>query len=134
MRWPRELSGGQRQRVALARALASRPRAVLLDEPFGALDAITRAELQEAFAALRTGGEPTTLTCVIVTHDLHEAFLLADRIAVLRRGRLEQLASPLELLGAPETPYVRELLRRARISRVDVSRPVGMERDVGRAT
>jgi osmoprotectant transport system ATP-binding protein len=134
MRWPRELSGGQRQRVALARALAARPRAVLLDEPFGALDAITRAELQEAFAALRTRGEPTTLTCVIVTHDLHEAFLLADRVAVLRRGRLEQFTSPLELLRAPVTPYVRELLRRARITRADVPRGVELERDSGLAT
>jgi osmoprotectant transport system ATP-binding protein len=127
-RWPRELSGGQRQRVALARALAARPRAVLLDEPFGALDAITRAELQEAFAALRARGA-TTLTCVIVTHDLHEAFLLADRVAVLRRGRLEQLATPRALLHAPATPYVRELLRRARVARFDATEHVDVQRD-----
>jgi osmoprotectant transport system ATP-binding protein len=128
-RWPRELSGGQRQRVALARALAARPRAVLLDEPFGALDAITRAELQEAFAALRARGAPTTLTCVIVTHDLHEAFLLADRVAVLRRGRLEQLATPPALLHAPATPYVRELLRRARVMRFDATPHASVEPD-----
>jgi osmoprotectant transport system ATP-binding protein len=128
-RWPRELSGGQRQRVALARALAAKPRAVLLDEPFGALDAITRAELQEAFAALRARGAQTTLTCVIVTHDLHEAFLLADRIAVLRRGRLEQLATPRALLSAPATSYVRELLQRARVTRFDAAQHAGATRD-----
>ena len=128
-RWPRELSGGQRQRVALARALAARPRAVLLDEPFGALDAITRAELQEAFAALRARGAPTRLTCVIVTHDLHEAFLLADRVAVLRRGRLEQLETPQALLHAPATPYVRELLRRARVTRFDATQHAAVQRD-----
>src|SRR5438874_686280 len=83
-RLPCELSGGQRQRVALARALAAKPTIVLLDEPFGALDAITRAELQESFAALRA---QLAMTCVIVTHDLHEALLLATHVAVLRRGR-----------------------------------------------
>ena len=119
-RWPRELSGGQRQRVALARALAARPQVLLLDEPFGALDAITRAELQESFAALRARGEPAAATCVIVTHDLHEAFLLADRIAVLHRGRLEQVAIPSELLTAPASAYVGELLRRARVTGADV--------------
>jgi osmoprotectant transport system ATP-binding protein len=120
-RWPRELSGGQRQRVALARALAARPRILLLDEPFGALDAISRADLQETFLQLRALQAAVGLTCVIVTHDLHEAFLLADRIAVLRRGRLEQIASPQELLETPETAYVRELLTRARVSEQTLS-------------
>jgi osmoprotectant transport system ATP-binding protein len=96
-RWPRELSGGQRQRVAVARALAAEPDVVLLDEPFGALDAITRADLQEAFHRLRL---ELRLTAVLVTHDLQEAFFLADRVAVLRGGRLEQLATPERLAAA----------------------------------
>ncbi|MDQ6886661.1 MAG: ATP-binding cassette domain-containing protein [Gemmatimonadota bacterium] len=113
MRWPGELSGGQRQRVAIARALASQPELLLLDEPFGALDAITRAELQESFRQLQRS---LGVTSVIVTHDLHEAVDLADRVVVLRGGRVEQDAAPSELVGAPATPYVRELLRRARVS------------------
>ena len=117
-RWPRDLSGGQRQRVAIARALASSPSLLLLDEPFGALDAITRADLQDSFRALRVTGAARSMTCVLVTHDLHEAFLLADRVAVLRRGRLEQLDTAAELVRAPRTPYVRELLARARIAGV----------------
>src|SRR5215207_867209 len=112
-RWPRELSGGQRQRVAVARALAARPDVVLLDEPFGALDAITRADLQSSFAELRRS---LRLTALLVTHDLGEAFLLADRIAVMHTGRIDQVAAPDELRAAPATPYVRELLTRARVS------------------
>jgi osmoprotectant transport system ATP-binding protein len=114
-RWPSELSGGQRQRVAIARALAAGPRLLLLDEPFGALDAITRADLQDTFRSLRVSGVTEAMTCVLVTHDLHEAFLLADRIAVLRRGKVEQFGGCDELLASPATPYVRELLARARI-------------------
>jgi osmoprotectant transport system ATP-binding protein len=109
-RWPRALSGGQRQRVAMARALAAKPTVMLLDEPFGALDAITRADLQSAFATLR---RELRITCVLVTHDLREAIALADRIAVLRRGRVEQVADAATLLGAPSTQYVAELLDRA---------------------
>ena len=82
-RYPRQLSGGQRQRVAMARALAARPTVLLLDEPFGALDAITRADLQEMFMAVR---KQRPVTCVLVTHDLFEAQRLADRIAVMRAG------------------------------------------------
>ena len=111
-RYPRALSGGQRQRVALARALAANPRIILLDEPFGALDAITRAELQTAFDALRGRLESTAL---FVTHDLAEAALLADRVIVLRNGRIEQAAPMDELIASPATPYVRELLERARM-------------------
>ena len=111
-RRPGELSGGQRQRVAVARALAARPSVVLLDEPFGALDAITRAELQEAFAGIR---RELRLTALLVTHDLHEAFLLADRVVVMRQGRVEQEGSPGELRAAPATEYVRLLLRTARV-------------------
>ena len=120
-RWPRELSGGQRQRVAIARALAAKPRVMLLDEPFGALDAISRADLQDSFAALRATAVAGPMTCVLVTHDLHEAFLLADRVAVLRRGRVEQVAPPPDLLARPATPYVRELLARARIAEADLA-------------
>ena len=117
-RWPGELSGGQRQRVAIARALAASPALMLLDEPFGALDAITRADLQDSFRTLRESGIARSMTCVLVTHDLHEAFLLGDRVAVLRRGRLEQLGTPAELVNAPLTMYVRDLLSRARIEGV----------------
>ena len=113
-RWPRELSGGQRQRVAIARALAAEPALMLLDEPFGALDAITRSELQDVYASLRAR---LSMTSVIVTHDLHEAFLLATHIAVLRKGRIEQTGSADELRDAPATPYVQMLLERARVTR-----------------
>ncbi|MEX2528649.1 MAG: ATP-binding cassette domain-containing protein [Gemmatimonadota bacterium] len=109
-RWPRELSGGQRQRVALARALAAEPDVILLDEPFGALDAITRGEMQEMFRELqRTLG----FTSVLVTHDLREALRLADRVAVMKSGEVVRLASPEELLADPGVEYVAQLLARA---------------------
>jgi osmoprotectant transport system ATP-binding protein len=117
-RWPRELSGGQRQRVAIARALAAQPAVLLLDEPFGALDAITRADLQDVFAAIR---QRLNVTTVLVTHDLHEAARLATRVAVMRRGRVEQVASPTMLVHEPATDYVRELLRRARLTEIEVA-------------
>jgi osmoprotectant transport system ATP-binding protein len=112
-RWPSELSGGQRQRVAVARALAASPDLILLDEPFGALDAITRADLQTTFQRVR---RELGITAVLVTHDLHEAFLLATRIVVMRQGRVEQVAPPGELREAPATDYVRQLLERARVT------------------
>ena len=112
-RLPSQLSGGQRQRMALARALAVEPSVMLLDEPFGALDAITRGDVQELFLALR---RRTGMAALLVTHDLHEAFLVADRVAVMHAGRIEQAATPRELLAAPATPYVAELLRRARMT------------------
>jgi osmoprotectant transport system ATP-binding protein len=112
-RWPRELSGGQRQRVAIARALAAEPTVLLLDEPFGALDAITRAELQDAFAALR---ERIGVTTVFVTHDLHEAILLGTTVVVVRGGRIEQVASPSDLVARPASDYVRLLLQRSRVN------------------
>ena len=111
-RWPRELSGGQRQRVAVARALAARPDVVLLDEPFGALDAITRAELQETFAGVRRELE---VTSVLVTHDLREAFLLGDRVVVMRQGRIEQSGTPDDLRERPASEYVARLLQRAQV-------------------
>ena len=111
-RWPRDLSGGQRQRVAIARALAGSPEIILLDEPFGALDAITRSELRRSFHNLRAGMGVTSL---LVTHDLHEAVELADEIAVMKGGALMQVGRPEELLSAPAHGYVEELLRRAGI-------------------
>jgi len=111
-RWPHQLSGGQRQRVAFARAIAAGARALLLDEPFGALDAITRNDLQTMFVGLRAA---RGLAALLVTHDLHEAFLLADRVAVMRAGRIEQLDAPGRLMAEPATPYVATLLARARI-------------------
>ena len=111
-RRPSQLSGGQRQRAAIARAIAARSSMILLDEPFGALDAITRAELQEMFLVLRS---ELSLTALLVTHDLHEADRLADRIAVLRGGRIEQVATPVTLRRAAATEYVRLLMQRARM-------------------
>ena len=109
-RFPHELSGGQRQRAALARALAGRPAVLLMDEPFGALDAITRSDVQSAFAALRRSLEVTTL---LVTHDLLEARLVADELIVMRAGRVEQRGPFDSLLATPATPYVAALLERA---------------------
>jgi osmoprotectant transport system ATP-binding protein len=110
MRYPHELSGGERQRAALARALAARPGVVLLDEPFGALDAITRSDLQESFLELR---RTLAFTTLLVTHDLTEAARLADRIVVMRAGRVEQAGTLEELLTTPASGYVTSLLDRA---------------------
>ena len=109
-RRPRELSGGQRQRVALARALAAEPEIILLDEPFRALDAITRAELVEAVQALL---HEIGVTALLVTHDIRTALEIADRVAVLRGGRFEQIAPAADLRSSPASPYVRQLLHRA---------------------
>jgi|SRR5882724_5689754 len=110
-RFPHELSGGQRQRVALARSIAARPGVILLDEPFGALDAISRSELQEAFDNLRRTLSVTTL---LVTHDLAEAARLAEEVVVMRRGRIEQRGSMRDLVRKPATDYVAKLIERAR--------------------
>jgi len=98
-RYPRELSGGQRQRVGVARALAADPPILLMDEPFGALDPITRAEIQREFQALE---KRLNKTIVFVTHDLREALLLATRIALLEGGRLVGIYTPAEFLRAPD--------------------------------
>jgi osmoprotectant transport system ATP-binding protein len=100
-RYPRELSGGQRQRVGVARALAADPPIILLDEPFGALDPITRREIQQEFRTLQA---KLHKTMVFVTHDIGEAFVLATRIALLKDGRMILLGPPTELLesGHPE--------------------------------
>jgi osmoprotectant transport system ATP-binding protein len=106
-RAPQELSGGQAQRVGLARALAARPELLLLDEPFGALDPVTRERLQGWFAELR---RELATTAIFVTHDVVEALLLGDRIAVLGGGRLLQVGTPAELLQRPADARVAELL------------------------
>jgi osmoprotectant transport system ATP-binding protein len=106
-RYPGELSGGQAQRVAVARALAAEPALMLLDEPFSALDPLTRDRLQASFAALRA---KLRLTAVLVTHDMSEALTLGDRIAVMQAGRLIQIGKPRELLDSPASEYVERLL------------------------
>jgi len=105
--YPAQLSGGQQQRVGVARALAASPRVMLLDEPFGALDALTRDRLQRSFDELR---HRLSLTAVFVTHDVAEALLLADRIGVMRGGRLVQIGTPVELSLRPEDDEVARLL------------------------
>jgi osmoprotectant transport system ATP-binding protein len=112
-RKPAELSGGQRQRVAIARALAAQPRLLLLDEAFSALDAITRADVHEAFLNVR---RRLPLTALLVTHDLREAVVLADRTAVLRRGVLEQVGPTRDVVAAPATSYVAELIRKSGVT------------------
>ena len=107
-RYPIELSGGQRQRVAVARALAADPAIVLLDEPFSALDSLTRHELQEQFLSLKT---QLHKTMVLVTHDISEAFRLGDRITVLKDGHIHQIGTSQELIDTPATPYVTSLIQ-----------------------
>ena len=106
-RRPAELSGGQQQRVGVARALAARPKIILMDEPFGALDPITRTELQDEFKRIQ---EKFNLTVIMVTHDMTEALLMADKIAVMRDGKLLQTGTPRDLLNRPDHDYVRELV------------------------
>ena len=106
-RFPSQLSGGQRQRVALARALAIEPRMLLLDEPFGALDARVRKELRQG---LRDIHDETGLTTIFVTHDQEEAMELADLVVVMSMGRIEQVGRPHDIRAKPATAFVREFL------------------------
>jgi sulfate transport system ATP-binding protein len=106
-RYPSQLSGGQRQRVALARALAIEPRVLLLDEPFGALDAKVRQELRQWIRRLH---DEIHMTSVFVTHDQEEAFEVADRVVVMRRGRIEQVGAPAEVFENPANPFVMDFL------------------------
>ena len=107
-RRPSQLSGGQQQRVALARALAVDPKVLLLDEPFGALDAPVRAELR---LWLRRLHDEVKVTSLLVTHDQNEALEVADRLVVMNRGRVEQEGAPREVLGTPASPFVETFLR-----------------------
>lgn len=106
-RYPHQLSGGQQQRIALARALALRPRVLLLDEPLSALDAKVRLTLREEIRRLQ---RELGITTLFVTHDQEEALSMADRVAVMRSGRLEQCAAPAELYGRPATAFVAEFV------------------------
>ena len=109
-RYPSQLSGGQQQRVGLARALATRPRIMLLDEPFGAVDAITRLNLQNELLRIHreTGG-----TFLFVTHDIHEAFRLGNRVMIMNGGRLLQMDTPETIVRNPADPFVETLIRSA---------------------
>src|SRR4030081_2413055 len=109
-RLPHELSGGQRQRIGVARALAAKPRIVLMDEPFGALDPLTRDALGDDYRSLH---RKLGLTTVMITHDMTEAILLADRVAVMRGGKLLAQGTPAELSASGDA-YVGELLRQPR--------------------
>jgi sulfate transport system ATP-binding protein len=106
-RFPNQLSGGQRQRIALARALAIEPRVLLLDEPFGALDAKVRKDLRRW---LRNLHEELPVTSVFVTHDQDEALEVADRIVVMDKGKIEQIGTPEEVYNNPQTPFVNEFI------------------------
>jgi putative spermidine/putrescine transport system ATP-binding protein len=106
-RYPHQLSGGMQQRVALARALAIEPRLLLLDEPLSALDAKVRVQLREEIRRIQTR---LGITTIYVTHDQEEALSISDRVAVLSRGRIEQIGAPAEIYGAPATPFVAEFV------------------------
>jgi osmoprotectant transport system ATP-binding protein len=110
-RFPRELSGGERQRVGVARAIAAGPDVILMDEPFGALDPITRDAVGQDYRRLH---DELGLTTVMITHDMLEAVLLADRIAVLHQGRLIEQGTPHQLMSAAQHEYVRELMQTPR--------------------
>lgn len=106
-RWPSQLSGGQQQRVGLARALAAEPKLMLLDEPFGAIDAITRNELQDELLRIHRGSGKTF---VFVTHDVAEAFKLGTKVLIIDRGRVQQYDTPERIREQPATEFVRALL------------------------
>lgn len=129
-RYPHQLSGGQQQRVGVARALAANPEVLLMDEPFGALDPVTRSALQLEMTRIhRILGR----TIVLVTHDIDEALRLADRLVLMDNGRVVQQGSPLELLTQPATPFVREFFGRSELGvRLLSLRTVGesMRRDM----
>ncbi len=108
-RYPSELSGGQQQRIGVARALAANPSYLLMDEPFGALDALSRDSLQQELLQLK---QKIQKTIIFVTHDIFEALTLADRIAVMHEGRLEQVGTTEEILGHPATDFVRGLFEK----------------------
>jgi spermidine/putrescine transport system ATP-binding protein len=114
---PSRLSGGQQQRVALARALVNRPRVLLLDEPLSALDANLRRQMQIELKSLQ---REVGITFIFVTHDQEEAMALSDRIALLRAGRLEQVAEPREIYGCPKTAYAAQFIGQTNLLRAEV--------------
>ena len=120
-RYPHQLSGGQRQRIALARALAIEPKVLLLDEPFGALDAKVRRELRRW---LRRLPDEIQLTSVFVTHDQEEALEVADRVVVVNRGRIEQVGAPGEVYDHPATPFVYQFLGNVNLFAGRISRGI----------
>lgn len=111
-KYPHQLSGGQQQRVGIARALAADPPIILMDEPFGALDPITRADIRSDFMEMEELSDKTT---VLVTHDVEEAFAMADLICLLDRGQIQQLGTPRELLFQPANDFVRQFLADKRL-------------------
>lgn len=119
-RYPSQLSGGQRQRVALARALAPNPKVLLLDEPFGALDAKVREELREWIVRLH---EQTHVTTIFVTHDQHEALEIASKVLVMNKGRVEQEGTPLEIFDKPATQFVAEFVGESNFIESEVTGP-----------
>ncbi len=108
-RYPSEISGGQQQRVGIARALAASPEILLMDEPFGAVDEITRSSLQDEIARIH---RETGITILFVTHDIDEALRLGTRVLVMNEGRAQQFAPPREILNHPATDFVRQLIRK----------------------
>ena len=126
-RFPAELSGGQRQRIGVARALAAEPRVILMDEPFGALDLRTRDALSRDYRALH---DTLQLTTVMITHDVIEAVLLADRIAVIHEGRIAAFGTPHELMESAQSPDVRALMD---MPRRQAERLTALMRDAGTA-
>lgn len=125
-RLPNELSGGQQQRIGVARALAARPDVVLMDEAFGALDPITRSELQEEFKRIQ---RELDLTVIMVTHDMTEALLMADRIAVMREGNLLKIATPRRLLNVPADDFVQEMIEMPKTRADKLEALIGAGRD-----
>lgn len=119
-RYPSQISGGQRQRVAVARALAARPNILLLDEPFGALDAKVREELRKWILLLH---EQTQVTTLFVTHDQHEALEIAHKIFVMNKGKIEQEGTPAEIFDHPATPFVAEFVGENNFVEAEVAEP-----------
>ncbi|MDO5849039.1 MAG: ABC transporter ATP-binding protein [Methanobrevibacter sp.] len=108
-RMPYELSGGQQQRVGIARSLAANPDILLMDEPFGAIDEITREQLQDEIKRIHKN---KNLTIVFITHDIREALYLADKVIVMNNGKIEQYGTPEEIINNPKTDFVKKLTRR----------------------
>lgn len=106
-RMPYELSGGQSQRVGIARSLAASPDILLMDEPFGAVDAITRLKLQEEIKRIHN---ETKITIVFITHDINEALILGDKVLIINEGQIEQYGPPLEIKNNPSTDYVKRII------------------------